>query len=129
MSHESWVDRLIGEARERGEFDHLPGEGKPLEDVGETHDALWWIKKWLRREGFSILPKELELRRKLESELEAIWSLPSEKAFRERVEKLNEEIRRHNATVTSGPPTTLSPLDVEEMAEAWRRRREGDVES
>jgi hypothetical protein len=27
---DSWVDRLINEARERGEFDDLPGHGKPL---------------------------------------------------------------------------------------------------
>lgn len=27
---ESWVDRLIVEAQERGEFDDLPGHGKPL---------------------------------------------------------------------------------------------------
>ncbi len=128
MTHESWVDRLIGEARKRWEFDNLPGEGKPLEDVGETHDALWWIKKWLRREGISLLPKELELRKKLEIELETIWSLPSEKAFRARVEALNAEIRKHNATVISGPPTTLGPLDVEEMVEAWRRRRGEDGE-
>ena len=27
---ESWVDKLIGDAQERGDFDDLPGHGKPL---------------------------------------------------------------------------------------------------
>ena len=28
--HESWVEKQIREAQERGEFDNLPGAGKPL---------------------------------------------------------------------------------------------------
>ncbi len=34
---------------ERGEFDDLPGKGKPLPDAGEPYDELWWVKAWLRR--------------------------------------------------------------------------------
>ncbi|GAT83553.1 molecular chaperone DnaJ [Streptomyces sp. F-3] len=29
---ESWVDRQIREAQQRGEFDRLPGAGRPLPD-------------------------------------------------------------------------------------------------
>ncbi|WIY83299.1 DnaJ family domain-containing protein [Propionimicrobium sp. PCR01-08-3] len=28
--YESFIDRLVREATERGEFDHLPGKGQPL---------------------------------------------------------------------------------------------------
>lgn len=28
---ESWIDRLIGEAQERGDFENLPGAGQPLD--------------------------------------------------------------------------------------------------
>lgn len=28
---ESWIDQAIREAQERGEFDDLPGRGKPLD--------------------------------------------------------------------------------------------------
>jgi hypothetical protein len=31
MSFESWVDKQIREATERGEFDGLPGAGKPID--------------------------------------------------------------------------------------------------
>jgi hypothetical protein len=37
---------------------------------------------------------------------------------------LDAEIRRFNATVTSGPPTTQAPLDIEEIVASWRRARE-----
>jgi hypothetical protein len=36
MPYESWVDRQIREAIERGEFDNLPGQGKPIKGLQET---------------------------------------------------------------------------------------------
>lgn len=47
--YESVVERRIREAMERGEFDDLPGTGKPLPDAGQPYDELWWVKAWLRR--------------------------------------------------------------------------------
>lgn len=46
---ESVVERRIREAKERGEFDDLPGQGKPLLDAGQPYDELWWVKAWLKR--------------------------------------------------------------------------------
>jgi hypothetical protein len=31
MSFTSWIDQQINEAKERGLFDNLPGEGKPFQ--------------------------------------------------------------------------------------------------
>ena len=39
-SYESHIDRLIREATERGEFDNLPGAGKPL-NLGGADDPDW----------------------------------------------------------------------------------------
>lgn len=47
MQFENWVDRQIREAMERGEFDNLPGAGKPLE-LDPSED--WWIKAKMARE-------------------------------------------------------------------------------
>jgi hypothetical protein len=33
-----------------GEFDHLPGAGKPIPDLGGEDDPAWWAKKWVERE-------------------------------------------------------------------------------
>ncbi len=48
--HESWVERQIREATERGEFSGLTGHGKPL-DLGDPDDPDWWVKRYLDREG------------------------------------------------------------------------------
>lgn len=42
-------ERLIREAIEAGEFDNLPGEGKPIPDAGTKDDELWWVRGWLKR--------------------------------------------------------------------------------
>jgi hypothetical protein len=52
-SYESHIDRLIREATERGEFDNLPGAGKPL-NLGGADDPDWWIKSKMRQEGLDF---------------------------------------------------------------------------
>ena len=44
------VEAQIRAAQERGDFDDLPGKGKPL-DLPEVHDPDWWVKSYIRREG------------------------------------------------------------------------------
>ena len=48
---ESPVDRTIREAVERGDFDDLPGKGKPLPGAGRIGpvDENWWIRGYLER--------------------------------------------------------------------------------
>jgi len=61
----SLVDRRIREAQERGEFDNLPGAGKPL-DLSDADDPEWWIKRYTRREQIdpsALMPPTLALRR------------------------------------------------------------------
>jgi hypothetical protein len=48
-SHETYVDRLIREAMERGEFDELPGAGKPIPGAGRPDDRWWWFRSWVKR--------------------------------------------------------------------------------
>ena len=68
---ESPVDRTIREAVERGDFDDLPGKGKPLPGAGRIGpvDENWWIRGYLEREGVpgdAMLPPSLQLRRELD---------------------------------------------------------------
>ena len=44
-----WVDLQVQRAMERGEFDDLPGAGKPL-DLPDKHDPDWWVKQLIERE-------------------------------------------------------------------------------
>src|SRR5690606_13052222 len=63
---ESWVDKQIREATERGEFENLAGAGKPIPGAGAPVDENWWIRGYLRRQGVpadGLLPDSLVLRR------------------------------------------------------------------
>lgn len=46
---ESRAERLIREAMEAGQFENLPGTGKPIPGRGTTDDDLWWVRNWVRR--------------------------------------------------------------------------------
>src|SRR5215218_2217953 len=56
VGFETWVERQLREAAERGAFDDLPGAGKPIPDLDKPHDELWWVKQKLRDEGLAWLP-------------------------------------------------------------------------
>ena len=47
---ESFVEKQIREGMARGEFDNLPGQGKPLPGLDGTRDDDWWIKRKLKEE-------------------------------------------------------------------------------
>jgi hypothetical protein len=48
---ETVVERQIRLAMERGEFNDLPGHGRPIEGLEESYDPRWWVKRWAEREG------------------------------------------------------------------------------
>lgn len=124
MSWESWVDIQVREATERGEFDDLPGKGQPIPDIDRPRDDLWWIKAKLRREGVSMaLPPALQIRKDLEVARARIAQTEDESSVRAIVVELNVRIAHVNRTTTSGPPTSLMPLDVDEEVARWRAER------
>jgi hypothetical protein len=108
---------------ERGAFDNLPGAGRPIPNLGQEYDPLWWVKQLVQREQLSMLPPSLELLRKVEKELATIESLQDEATVRRRVAALNVEIAKVNATVVDGPPTRLGTLDVDQIVARWQRTR------
>jgi hypothetical protein len=122
-THDSYVERLIREAREEGAFEALPGAGKPLPLTGGELPEGWWIKEKLRREKLSFLPDSIAIRHEAEAVLAAVARETDERVVRERLSALNARIRRLNATTVAGPPTTLAPLDVEDVVRRWREGR------
>ncbi len=46
---EMLADRLIREAMESGDFDDLPGAGRPLPGAGTADDEYWWLRDWVKR--------------------------------------------------------------------------------
>ena len=122
--YESRIDRQIREAQERGEFDDLPGAGKPLPGFGEAYDENWWIKDLVRRENITgVLPPSLALRREVEDLTRTVTAMTTESSVREFVSSLNERIRRAQRGLVDGPSVVLSTFDVDDVVAAWRRRR------
>ncbi|MER5543099.1 DnaJ family domain-containing protein [Streptomyces sp. NPDC001118] len=121
---DSWVDRQIRDAQGRGAFERLPGTGEPLPaEVDCTYDELWWIKRKLAREGLSVLPPALALRKEAEDALQAAYAAPSERIARKIIEDVNVKIKDMMFKPPPGPPLGRKPYDVEEVVREWRQRR------
>lgn len=120
----SWVDQQIRVAMARGEFDNLPGAGKPIADLGGEHDPDWWLKKLIEREQVTgVLPPALQLRKddaELDARLDAL-DLPAD--VRREVEEFNARVLRARYTPVDGPPLVTMPRDVEAEVAAWADRR------
>ena len=120
VSWESWVDQQIAQGVARGDFENLPGKGKPLEGLGDFHDDDWWLKAKLRAERLSYLPPTLRVRKELEEAREAIAAASREDVVRGIIDDINSKIRDVNRRGAEGPPSTVMPLDVEATVARWR---------
>ena len=122
-SWESWIDRQIREAAERGEFENLPGRGKPIPDLDKSHDENWWIRQKLRSEDLSYLPPSLALKKEAQSAVAAALSAKSEVEVREIIEQINAKIVSANRLGIDGPPVSLVPYDIQRVLRDWRERQ------
>jgi hypothetical protein len=121
-----WVDLQIQQAMARGEFDDLPGAGKPLPNLGSQHDPDWWLKQLIEREQITgVLPPALQLRKDdalLDGELDR---LGSETDVRHELESFNRRVIEARRQLLGGPPVITPTRDVEAEVSAWRERRRG----
>ena len=118
-----WVDHQIRVAMARGEFDNLPGAGKPLR-LPDRHDPDWWVKGLIEREKITgVLPPALALRKE-DAELEAALDREAtEDEVRRAVEDFNKRVVDARRQLLGGPPVVTPTRDVEAEVEAWRARR------
>jgi Domain of unknown function (DUF1992) len=119
-----WVDLQVRRAMERGEFDNLPGAGKPL-DLPDKHDPDWWVKKLIEREQITgIAPAAISLRLE-DAELDSVLDREAtEDGVRRVVEDFNRRIVEARRQLTGGPPVITPTRDPDGEVEAWRQRRE-----
>lgn len=123
QTFESWIDRQIREATERGEFEGLRGAGQPIPGAGTQVDENWWLRDYLRREGVpadGMLPESLVLRREVEHIHETAAELDSEAEVRAVVSDLNRRIVAWLRTPTP-PQVPLAPVDVVDVLSHRRR--------
>jgi hypothetical protein len=94
-----WMDELIREAQQRGDFDDLPGKGKPLhlDDrdplVGMEAD----VYKVLKNAGFT--PEWVELRKQIIAEMNWMREHGNHPERPSRIVETNILIDKHNRAV------------------------------
>ncbi len=124
---ESLAERRIREAQAAGQFDALPGFGKPIPNLDGPDDENWWIKSKLKQEGLVILPPILEARRDIERTLESLAAMRSEHQVRLALTALNERIRKAHFSPHEGPADGVLPVDVEATVAKWRAAKSAGV--
>jgi hypothetical protein len=118
-----WVDLQVRRAMERGDFDDLPGAGKPLR-LPDRHDPDWWVKSLIERERITgVLPPALALRKE-DAELEAVLDREvTPEAVRRAVEDFNRRVVEARRQLQGGPPVVTPTRDVDAEVLAWAERR------
>jgi hypothetical protein len=93
---ERLAEERIREAIERGEFDNLPGSGKPLKLEDDRHipDDLRLAYKILKKAH--CLPPELELKKEITAAEELLGSLTDEGEKYRQLKKINYLIMKLN---------------------------------
>ncbi|WP_330232592.1 DUF1992 domain-containing protein [Nocardia sp. NBC_00508] len=126
LTFESWIEKQIHEATARGEFDNLPGTGKPIPGAGAAHDQDWWLRGYLRRQGVggdALLPPSLLLRRDIERLPETVRELTAERHVRAAVSELNKRIVEW-LRLPEGPFVPIAPVNADEVVAQWRTERD-----
>lgn len=115
---------MIREATERGEFDNLPGQGKPIPGLGDRRDENAWLKSFLEREKVSMpLPPSLQLRKDVAQLQETLADVRREEDARAVIEALNDRIRDSHRRRLDGPVIHVGLVDVDAALADWRARR------
>ncbi|MFF0338269.1 DUF1992 domain-containing protein [Kribbella sp. NPDC004875] len=124
MSNQEWVESQIKLAQNQGEFDNLPGAGKPLK-LADQHDPDWWVKDFIRREDVeteALLPPAVQLRKEKQHVHEKVRGMRRESEVREYLADLNKRIRV-SIRDTTGPVVPTGPVNEEAVIAQWRMDR------
>ncbi|CAN5542439.1 hypothetical protein BH10ACT6_BH10ACT6_05470 [soil metagenome] len=119
-----YVEISLQQAMRRGDFDHLPGAGKPLAGLTEVNDPDWWIRRKIEREKLRGLgPPALTLRTE-DAELDArLDAAASESTVRELLDDFNRRVIEARRQLLGGPPVVTKTRDVETEITKWTARR------
>ncbi|GAA1540993.1 hypothetical protein HD600_000965 [Microbacterium ginsengiterrae] len=120
-----FVETAIQIAMRRGDFDDLPGAGKPLEGLGTHHDPDWWIRRKIETESLTGLGPPAILLRTEDRELnDTLDALHRESDVREALEDFNSRVISARRQLLGGPPVVTKTRDVDAEIAAWHERRE-----
>ena len=101
--YEKIVEQRIKEAMEKGEFENLPGKGKPipLEDDSHVPEDLRLAYKLLK--NADCLPPELLEKREILQMEDMLTAIPDEKERYKLIKKINFKIMKLNVMGRKSP--------------------------
>ena len=118
------VESALEAAIRRGDFDDLPGLGKPLTGLHNSEDPDWWVKAKMDQEEISgVAPAAFQLRKEnavLEDTLDAF---ANEADVRDYLLGFNSRVRDAVMDLREGPLVFTPPRKIEDEVTAWRLRR------
>ena len=118
------VEVSIEQAIRRGDFDNLPGAGKPIPGLGTTTDPDWWIRRKIERERLTGLgPPALTLRTEYASLTTRVDELNTESEVREYLDDFNYRVIEARRQLLGGPPVVTPTVEVEDWVTQWRERQ------
>lgn len=97
------VEKKIKEAMDKGEFDDLPGRGKPIafEDDSNIPEDLRLTFKVLKNADY--LPPELQLKKEIRQMEDMLEGIPDEKEKYRQIKKINYKIMQLNLMGKKSP--------------------------
>lgn len=120
----AYIETAIQQAIRRGEFDNLPGAGKPLPGLNGRHDPDWWIRRKIESERLTGLgPPALTLRTEDAGLDDRLDSLHREQDVRAAIDDFNLRVKEARRQLLGGPPVITQLRDPDHEVRAWRERR------
>jgi hypothetical protein len=103
FGHLKIVEKRIQEAQRKGEFDNLPGRGKPIDFEEDRHipEDLRLAYKILK--NADCLPPEIEEKKEIRQMEDMLANIPDEKEKYKLIKKINYKIMKLNMQGNKSP--------------------------
>ncbi|GAB3400712.1 hypothetical protein GCM10027515_08870 [Schumannella luteola] len=128
--HTARIETEIQQAIRRGEFENLPGAGKPLRGIGGRMDEDWWIRQKIEDEELGGLgPPALTLRTENQRLDDRLDRMHRESEVREHLTDFNARVIEARRQLLGGPPVVTPTRDIDAEVKRWRERRAARAEA
>ncbi|NQU12763.1 MAG: DUF1992 domain-containing protein [Desulfobacteraceae bacterium] len=113
------VEKKIKEAMDKGEFDDLPGRGKPIafEDDSNIPEDLRLAFKVLK--NADCLPPELQLKKEIRQMEDMLEGIPDEKEKYRQIKKINYKIMQLNLMGKNSPLLEETQIYYKKLADKF----------
>ena len=113
------VEKKIKEAMDKGEFDDLPGRGKPIafEDDSNIPEDLRLAFKVLK--NADCLPPELQLKKEIRQMEDMLEGIPDEKEKYRQIKKINYKIMQLNLMGKNSPLLEETQVYYKKLADKF----------